>query len=331
MLSIDPDYVDAHLSYGLALLATGNRNPNNWPRGWKEYEWRWEGNQTLRQYTKPMWDGIADLQGKTFFLWAEQGLGETFEFVRYAQVLKNMGISKVIVAVQKPLYNLLSRCDYIDLLKKVGEPLGHYDDHTTLMSIPALLYGHEHNLPDFELYIDPDPDLVAHWGTYLAHDRNFKIGICWEASVHNDSSRPPVGRRGIPLEKLYILSELDNVNLYSLQQADGLEQLDTLPPYFNLHLFDATFDKTNGAFMDTAAVMKHLDLVITVDTAIAHLAGSMGVPVWLMLPWFTDWRWIHGRDTSPWYPSMRIFKQPKPFDWDSVVAHVFVELLNKPN
>jgi tetratricopeptide (TPR) repeat protein len=321
-IELDTNYNAAHFALGMAYLIKGDFK-NGWEKHARYLKQVNRNGDKLRTYFA---EGTT--QGKRILLRPEGGLGDTINFVRYARELKKYGIH-VIVATQKPLYDLLKHCDYIDELIKIGDPMTPFDDHTTLMSIPAILYSHEERLPDFSPYITPDPERVAYWGQYLQHDTNFKIGICWESSVANDVSRPPVARRGMPLELMYILSELDNVSLYSLQQHDGVEQLQSIPPYFKVHTFDKDFDKTHGSFVDTTAVMHHMDLIISVDTAIAHLAGALAKPVWLLLPWATDWRWLEHKTTSPWYPTMKIFKQPKPFDWQTPINEIFWRLTNK--
>jgi hypothetical protein len=190
------------------------------------------------------------------------------------------------------------------------------------MSLPAIFNSDHTTIPCPIPYLYPDKTLVAHWHDYFKTDTAFKIGICWQADVFNDSSRPPVARRGLPLHMMYRLSEIPQVSLYSLQQKDGTQQIKDIPAPCKLTVFDEHFDKDAGPFMDTAAVMQHLDLIITVDTAIAHLAGALGKKVWLLLPFATDWRWIVGRTDTPWYPTMKIFKQSQPFDWESVMCEV---------
>lgn len=325
VIDIDPNYDAAHFALGMAYLSKGD-----FQQGWKQHT-RFlkqvdRNGDRLREFLQ---NGTT--QGKTILLRPEGGLGDSINFVRYAQELKKYGCN-VVVAVPKPLYTLFKNSPGIDLLLKVGDPLHcTIDDHTTLMSIPAILYSHEQALPEFKPYIFPDEKLVNYWHEQLKDDTNFKIGICWEASVYNDSSRPPVARRGMPLETLYILSEIEGISLYSLQQHDGIEQLKRLPPYVKIHQFDETFDKAHGDFMDTAAVMQHMDLIISVDTAIAHLAGAMAKPIWLMLPYATDWRWLAHQTESPWYPTMKIFQQPKPFDWKSIANDIFWNLIDMVN
>lgn len=322
VLQLNNNHDAAHFALGMAYLKKGDFE-NGWKQHTRYLKKTGRNGDKLRTFLNK---GIT--HGKRILLHPEGGLGDTLNFIRYARELKRYGVY-VIVSVQKQLYELFKNCDYIDKLITTSDKQPQAHDHTTLMSIPAILYDHEHTLPEFSPYITPNHTLVAYWKDYLAHDKNFKIGICWQASVHNDVSRSPVARRGIPLELYYLLAKIPNVSFYSLQQADGLEQIATIPSYFKLTLFDADFDKTNGSFMDTAAVMQHMDLIITVDTAIAHLAGAMGRPVWLLLPWATDWRWIAHRSDSPWYPTMRIFQQPKPFDWQTPIIEIYTKLLEQ--
>ncbi|MDR3550791.1 MAG: glycosyltransferase family 9 protein, partial [Candidatus Babeliales bacterium] len=265
------------------------------------------------------------LQGKKILLRFDGGMGDTLQFIRYAQLIKNLGAT-VFAQVQKPLIPLLSRCPYIDTMYAHDDQLPLAHDWAALMSLPAIFNSDEQTIPRNIPYLYPDELLIKHWHDYLTTDTNIKIGICWQADVFNDSSRPLVARRGIPLHEFYQLADHTQIHFYSLQQKEGLEQLTNLPDSFNLQLFDESFDIDHGSFMDTAAVIKNLDLVITVDTAIAHLAGALGTPVWLLLPYATDWRWIVGRTDSPWYPSMKIFKQSIAFDWKSVMNKINQEL-----
>ena len=190
------------------------------------------------------------------------------------------------------------------------------------MSLPAIFTDNEKTAPQNIPYIFPDPNLVKYWQNQLKHDTNLKVGICWQVDVQNDKSKLLIARRGYPLEQFALLGDIQNVSFYSLQKYDGTEQLSALPANFRLHTFDG-FDDQAGPFMDTAGLMKNLDLVITVDTAVAHLAGALGCNVWLLHPYATaDWRWVHGRSDSHWYPTMRIFKQHEPFGYENVIKEV---------
>ncbi len=318
-LEMDPNYDNAQFAISRVYLQRGN-----FKEGWKASE---KYLKSSGKYAGELREFIqsGSLAGKTILLVPEGHFGDTLQFVRYAKTFKNMG-AHIIVAAQKQLLPLLSGCPFIDILLPLNAQLPRYDARVTMMSAAAALNSDEHTIPRDIPYIFPKKELIAYWKEQLAHDKKFKIGICWQADVFNDSSRPPVARRGIPLEKLYALAQFDGVSLYSLQRFDGVDQLKDIPESFKVHIFQEPFDTTHGSFMDTAAVIKNLDLVITVDTAIGHLAGSMGIPVWLMLPYSTDWRWLSNRTDTPWYPTMRIFKQPHPFDWDSVVRSIRKEL-----
>ena len=321
IIADNPTYDPAHLALGFAYVTKGDFN-----NGWRQHE------RYLKQSGK---NGDAlrallrsnTIAGKTILLRPEGGLGDTIMFIRYAQKLKEMG-AIVITSVQRSLIQLLSRCPYIDLLLPTKSPKPPHDAQATLMSLPAIFNDNETTIPRNIPYIVPDPTLVAYWKEKLGHDDNRKIGICWQADVYNDSSRLPIARRGISLSQFFKLNNIPNISFYSLQKNDGVEQLENMPSNFSPHVFDDTFDVVHGSFMDTAAVMQHMDLIITVDTAIAHLAGALGRPVWLLLPFATDWRWIHERTDTPWYPTMRIFKQPTPFDWNSVMKNVYDALQN---
>ncbi len=313
LIAQNPDYEPARLALGFTYLSAGD-----FYHGWPAHEWY------LKKYHK---NGDAlrallasnSVAGKTVILVPEGGLGDTIQFIRYAERLKKLGAT-VIAHVQPPLIQLLSRCPFIDHVVSAKDPIAEHDAIATFMTLPAIFYDDEMSFCCTIPYIFPDQALVQYWHTNVSNKNAFKIGICWQASLANDESRLPIGRRGIPLELFAYVASDKNIALYSLQKYDGTEQGNTVP--FPLITFPDSFDQTNGAFMDTAAVMMHLDLIITVDTAIAHLAGALGRPVWLLLPYYADWRWIYGRTDSPWYPTMRIFQQPRPFDWETVMHEV---------
>ena len=293
------------------------------------------------------------LAGKRILLTPEGGLGDTINFIHCAQLLRDRG-AYVIASVQKPLVKLLQSCTCVDEIIS-GIPAGFkYDARVTYMSLPAALYLDETTIPKHNPYLFADQKLIEFWKTkptesayasktlqrdlsdytpnMLRRDtttnpatllsRSLKIGICWQADLPHDESRLPVARRSIPLELLAQLADIPGVTLYSLQthehnaacHADKLEG--------RIQTFEYKIDTEHGPFMDTAALIANMDIVITVDTATAHLAAALGKPTWLLLPYATDWRWIAHRTNSPWHPTMRIFKQPKPFDWQSVINEV---------
>ena len=320
IIQTNPDYEPAQLALGFAYITQGN-----FKLGWQQHE------RYLKQSGKNG-DNLRtllrnnDIAHKTILLRPEGGLGDTLQFVRYAERLKDMG-ANVIVACQKQLVPILSRCAHIDQLILSNSALPTYNADATLMSLPAIFADDEQSTPKNIPYLYADPELVKYWKQRLATDTNFKIGICWQADVQNDVSRLPIARRGCPLHQFAALYNIPGVSFYSLQKYDGVDQLDNLPRNFKLHVFD-DLDEKSGPFMDTAALIKNLDLIITVDTAIVHLAGGLGCKVWLLHPYATaDWRWICHRTDSHWYPNLRIFKQQKPFDWEGVMNNVKSELL----
>ncbi len=319
----DPNHAEAHFGLGLAYLAT-----EDFIRGFEEYEWRWKRTSqksNKREYPQPVWDG-SSLKNKKIFLYAEQGLGDTYQFIRYAQVIKKMG-GYVIVAVQNPLAQIVKLCPYIDQVIGLNEQPPQFDCYAPLMSLPHILKTTSQTVPNTIPYLYADKQLIATWKEKLTANKNIKVGICWQGNDQYSTAflRTIVAAKNIQLKQLASLAAIPNVSLYNLQKETGTDQLKD--DYgFNLISFDADFDSTNGRFMDTAAVMANLDLVITVDTSIAHLAAGLGKPTWVPLPEPADWRWMLKRADTPWYPTMRLFRQPEPGDWDSVLATIKEEL-----
>lgn len=319
VIAASPDYDPAHLALGFAYITQGN-----FEQGWKQHSryLRQSGKNgdKLRQLLEN-----NDIAYKKILLRHEGGLGDTINFIRYAEYFKDLG-ADVLVSCQKQLIPLLSRCSYVDQFIPSDKPMPAYDADATLMSLPAIFEDTDQTVPQNIPYIFADPQLIKYWQEQLVDDTNFKVGICWQVDAHNDMSKLPIARRGYPLSCFAALADLQNVSFYSLQKYDGIEQLASLPSHFKLHVFD-NLDDYAGPFNDTAAIMHNLDLIITGDTAIAHLAGALGCTVWLLHPYATaDWRWIHGRTDSYWYPTMRIFKQHEPFGYDDVLEEVKTEL-----
>lgn len=231
----------------------------------------------------------------------------------------------VIVECQKPLVKLLQLCPYIDKVIQTGNKLPKTDLQALIMSMPLIFNTVLETIPIYIPYLYADNQLVELWHEKIKYDTNFKIGICWQTDMHKNSSNAQAHKdslaKSIPLSLLAELSQLNNVTLYSLQKINGIEQLEVLPQHLPVISFD-NFDESHGPFMDTAALIKNLDLVITVDTSIAHLAGGLGTPTWILLPHQADWRWLLNRYDSPWYPTMRLFRQPEAGDWYTVMNSV---------
>jgi hypothetical protein len=292
----------------LALLATGD-----YRGGFAEYEWRWKrsGAPPRGNFGRPLWRGEYPLQHRTILLHAEQGLGDTIQFVRYAPPLVRSG-AKVILKVHQQLTTLFSRLEGCDSVIPFGDARPAYDVHCPLGSLPLAFKTVPAGVPAEIPYLSADSGRVARWRPRLESHRRPWVGLVWAGNVDHPNDR----NRSVPLAKLRPLWEGD-VRVVSLQRdlrAGDAEMLATSPV---LHLGGALAD-----FDDTAAVLALCDLVVTVDTSVAHLAAAMGRPVWILLPYFSDWRWTAAAGSSPWYPAARLFRQPRPGDWDSVVARV---------
>jgi len=321
-LAIAPDDAESHFGLAVAHLTLGN-----FDEGWQEYDWRWRRHDNEpRVYGNNQWNGES-LAGKTLFIHAEQGLGDTLQFIRYAQVIKRQGAT-IIAAVQEPLVKLLALCPYLDQVINLHDQVPSFDYHIPLMSIARVMKTRLETIPQEMPYLFADQTLATYWKDSLAQDPHIKIGICWQGNPNYSTSflRHAVAAKSISLALFAPMAQIPGVSLYSLQRISGTDQLTLLDGSFVVHQFDDTFDVTHGRFMDTAAVIKNLNLIITIDTSICHLAGGLGVPVWLMLPKPADWRWLLDRNDTPWYPSVRIFRQPKPGDWQTVINTIVQEL-----
>jgi tetratricopeptide (TPR) repeat protein len=319
----NPNNIETHFCYSLALLALGKL-----PEGFTEYESRWKrykhAPRTFKNY--PLENQLMNLEvaGKRVFIRVEQGLGDTLHFIRYAQLLKSRG-AIVIAEIQTPLANILALCPYLDEIVAIGSPTPPFDYQIPMLNLPILFKTTIDSVPCQSPYLRADPLLIAYWRQQLANDANFKIGICWRGDPTHGQSK------FMPFNYFSQLAQLPGVTVYSLQKYDAsLENNPALQAQGTMiKQFDEDFDNSHGRFMDTAAVMKNLDLIITVDTSIAHLAGGLGVPTWLVLPFPAEWRWLTERTDSPWYPSMKLVRQNQFGDWHSVYNHIVVELEKK--
>jgi hypothetical protein len=286
-------------------------------RGWAEYQWRWKAEQCQwRDFSQPLWDG-RPLEGRTILLHAEQGLGDTIQFVRYAALVKQRG-GGVVVECPTPLLSLLASCERIDRLMGRGDELPAFDLQAPLLSLPGIFHTSLDTIPADGPYLFADPGLVGRWRQELGGIAGFKIGIAWQGNPKNPDDR----NRSIPLSDFEPLAGCSAVRLLSLQKEAGTEQLQKVAGRFPVIDLGSRLDEAAGAFMDTAAVMMNLDLVVTSDTAIAHLAGALGVPVWVAISFVPDWRWLLDRSDSPWYPTMRLFRQTRLGDWAGVFEEI---------
>jgi tetratricopeptide (TPR) repeat protein len=307
-IRLRPDDAVAHVNLGIVLLLAGR-----FDEGWQEYEWRFAANAAhMAPSGLPRWTG-DDLAGRTLLLRAEQGMGDTIQFCRYVGLAAAQG--PVVLEVQRGLRPLLR--DIAPSVIEVGERLPSSAVWCPLLSLPRI-FGMQAPAPP---YLAADPELVARWRARIgSHGR--RIGIAWQGNPAAATDRG----RSIPLREFLPLAHVPDVRLISLQKHHGVEQLATAPEGLQIETLGEDFDAGPGAFMDAAAVMQCLDLVITSDTSIAHLAGALGRPVWVGLQHVPDWRFLLEGEDCLWYPSMRLFRQARRGDWGSVFSRMVERL-----
>lgn len=303
---LDPGYAQARFNRAAARLLKGD-----FERGWKEFEWRFQAaGHAPRQSTAPLWDG-SPLQGRRILLHAEQGLGDTLQFVRYAGMVKQRG-GVMILQCQPRLVELLRTVQGIDEIAAGGMPA--HDCHAPLLSLPLLFHTLPETVPAPVPYIRPDPALAAKWAERLGRKHSLRVGLVWAGNPNQLNDR----YRSMSLAQLAPLASIEGVQLFSLQKGEKARELLENKAGWRI----ARIEPEDEGIAGTAAMIENLDLVITVDTMVAHLAGALAKPVWTMLPFAPDWRWLLDRNDSPWYPTMRLFRQPRPGDWESVVHEV---------
>ncbi len=305
-IEIMPDNAHAHYNLSCGLLLQGD-----FARGWSEYAWRMRipghPSQTSRA---PQWDG-SPLENGRMFVFAEQGLGDTIQFIRYLPWVRSR-VKDSVVQVAPRLIPILNQSGFDGLVPK-GAPVPEHEIQSSLLSLPGLFRMTPAMIPADIPYLHPDPRLVEQWRAALSPIEGRKVGVVWQGSRTYYLDR----YRSIPLAAFAPLADVPGVQLISLQQTDGLDQLESVADCFKVVQLAGELD-SQGAFLDTAAIMKNLDLVISPDTAIAHLAGALGVPVWIALAITPGWRWLVGRSDSPWYPSVRLFRQSRFGQWSGV-------------
>lgn len=308
-VNLQPNHAYAHYSLSHSLLLQGK-----FREGWKEYEWRFFIKKSPgKLFEKLYWDGTS-LEGKTIYVFSEFGLGDTIQFCRYLPMVKAKG-GKVIFGCFPELINLLKKiAGFDEIVEASALPLIKYDAHAGLMSLPGIFGTTINSVPGNIPYIEADKNKKEKWTNYFKNDHEFKIGIVWETSPG-----PNHHNRSCPIENFFSLSQIPGVKLYSLQKENT-------NPGSEIFFLDVPITNPFSDFTDTAAIISNLDLVISVDTSVAHLAGAMGKPVWTLLPFSANWRWLLERDDSPWYPTMRLFRQSKPGHWNSVFEKLITEL-----
>jgi tetratricopeptide (TPR) repeat protein len=328
-IGIRPDYAPAYMNRGLAALVAGD-----FENGWVDYEWRWKARpQTAdpRYPARTLWLGRQSLSGKTIVLHSEQGLGDTLQFSRYVPRVAALGAT-VILEVPSPLAALLANLAGLSRLLVPGAPLPAFDYHCPLMSLPLALRTSLSTIPAQVPYIVSDSVKTRCWKEKLGPRTRARVGLVWSGGVRPNRPElwPDNERRNMPLRKLAPLRNAD-IEFYSLQKGQAAEsELRQLKAggWQGPELID--FSESLRDFSDTAALIENLDLIISVDTATAHLAGALAKPVWIMNRFDTCWRWLLNRSDSPWYPTARIYRQQRSGDWDEVVERIRIDLSKTP-
>jgi len=309
-----PDFAQAKFVEGVARLTLGDFS------GWRGYEARWGVGflaSHRRNFTAPLWLGESSLDGKTILLHAEQGYGDTLQFVRYAPLFAGRG-ANVVLELQPELARLLAPLPGVAAVVARGKPLPAFDCHCPLMSLPLAFATELATIPAQIPYVAPADQDVAEWSERLPRRRPL-IGLVWSGERSHDNDR----NRSLRLETLLPLLQMPDVTFVSLQHEVRDEDASLLQEQSAVvHIGDRLRD-----FADTAAVISSLDAVISADTAVAHLAGAMGKPLLLLLPFGADFRWLRERDDSPWYPTARLFRQPEFGDWAGVIEALRREVM----
>jgi tetratricopeptide (TPR) repeat protein len=315
-----PDLAIAHLNRAIVLLRLGD-----YTRGWAEYEWRLEGKEfSPRKLPGPRWQG-EPLAGRTILLYSEQGLGDTLQFIRYAPHVKERG-GRVLVECQRPLIGLAQSCAGIDLVIAKGDALPAFDVQASLLSLPHVFGTTVETIPTPIPYLSSDAASVTEWAARLAPIVGLRVGIAWQGTTKHFRDRS----RSFPLCLFEKLARIEGIRLISLQKGHGVEQLRELNDRFPVIDFGESVDPGFAEMKATPAIMMSLDLVITPDTSLAHLAGALGVPVWIPISYVPDFRWLLDRDDSPWYPTVKLFRRSSTGGWEEVFERMAELLATRP-
>lgn len=311
-IQLRPDWALAHHDLGLALLLKGKLI-----EGFAEYEWRYRAPELgtfSQQFAAPRWDG-ADITGRTILIHSEQGFGDTIQFFRFIPLLLTLG-AQVVLQCQPELYELLQgSCPELQVIPR-GQPLPQFDVHCPLLSLPWMLGITRQTLPAKTPYLRADPVWIDTFQQRVPPTADLDIGLVWACGIEQRVNG--YRKRSIPLDGFLPLLRTEGTRWLSLQKGEAAKEMWSLPADTNL-LRGA---QEPVSFADSAGRMSRMDLIITVDTAAAHLAGALGRPTWVLVPYIPDWRWMIDRSDSPWYPSVRIFRQPKPGDWETPLQQI---------
>jgi FKBP-type peptidyl-prolyl cis-trans isomerase 2 len=309
-IDLNPNYAEAHLNVAQLNLLFGNLEDS-----WKGFEWGWqvEGDISRRNFNQPPWDG-SDVSGHTVLLYTDQGFGDTIQFIRYAPLIAQRG-ARVVIECQAELMSLIQTVEDIQQVIVQGKQLPDFDLHCHILSLPDVFKTTLETIPSKIPYIFPDTSKVKMWRDLIQTDRtSLRVGLTWSG----DPGFKKGQSRSCTIEIFSRLGQLHDITYYSLQKGETSQQAYNPPQ--EMQLINYT-DKISD-FADTAALIMNLDLVISIDTSVAHLAGALGKKVWTLIPFVPDWRWMLDREDSPWYPTMRLFRQSSPGDWETVMDRV---------
>jgi Tfp pilus assembly protein PilF len=314
-IALSPGHADAHFNRSLVQLFCGS-----FTQGWLDFEWRWKNAARLgigaaaASFSQPLWLGQESIAGKRLLLQSEAGLGDTIQFCRYATACAALGAT-VILEVQPALVDLLDTLKGVSRVIAKGNPLPAFDYHCPLMSLPLAFKTTLDSIPAAPRYLSTDPARVAQWREALGARTRPRVGLVWSGNPNN----PIDAKRSIPLAQWvpHLPRELQYFCLQNEVRAADQKTLATNP---------FIFDLGNMNFVSTAAFCECMDVVLCVDTSIAHLGGALGQRTWLLLPAVPDWRWLRNRDDSPWYPSMRLYRQTVAGDWQDVFRQLAADL-----
>jgi Flp pilus assembly protein TadD len=318
LIELQPDSAQAHLNASHALLTLGR-----FAEGWPAYEWRKRLAIPMgqRQFACPAWSGTEPLRNKSLLIHHEQGYGDTIQFCRYAEMARAAG-AEVRLLVPRKLCRLIGTLS-ADVKVIVDDQVPtQIDYHVPMLSLPLAFGTRVATIPATVPYLRAEPERVAHWRQRIGAT-GFKIGINWQGNPSSPADRG----RSFPVREFSRIASLRGVRLISLQYDAGSEQLHSLPDGMHVETLGDDFNRGPDAFLDSAAAMECLDLVITSDTAVAHLAGALARPTWVALMSVPDWRWLQGRADSPWYPTLRLFRQPQRSRWDAVFDEIYAALV----
>ncbi len=317
-ITVKPDYAEAYWFKSLVKLLVGD-----YEEGWQLHEWRWrsEGYKNLcRNFNRPLWLGEQSIEGQTLLVHAEVGLGDSIQFCRYLPMVEAVG-AKIILEMPAPLVSLISTLKGNYMVVEKGSPLPYFDLHCPAMSLPLAFKTSLESIPATVPYLFADPDKQRIWRKRLGNKEKPRVGLVWSGLIRGNIDLNPAKKRSVPLQLLEPLLRLP-IEFHALQKDIRPDDADALAKFRHVYTHqDKIFD-----FSDTAALIKEMDLVISIDTSIAHLAGALGMPIWILLPFVTDYRWTLDGTATPWYPSATLFRQSEIGEWPNVISGIIQKL-----